>query len=61
MTSASDSQKATTGFAFAPIAAHAVPKINEKTTIWSTSPRAMASTTLMGKMCSSTPAMVVWA
>src|ERR1035438_6065630 len=54
MTSASDSQKATTGLALAPMAAQAAPNKNEKTTISSTSPRAMASTMLAGN----TPALL---
>src|ERR1700722_8885875 len=60
ITSASDVQKATTGAALAPIAAHAAPNRKAKTTTCSTSFRAMASIKLTGTMCSTNePAVVV--
>ena len=48
-------RNATTGSAFAPMAAQAAPNRNANTTICSTSPRAMASIMLAGKVCSSMP------
>ncbi len=59
ITSASDSQNATTGAAFAPMAAHAAPNRNAKTTICSTSLRAMASMMLVGTICSTNEPAVV--
>ena len=45
-------QKSTTGRAFSPMAAQAAPNMKQNTTIWSTSPRAIASMMLVGNVCS---------
>ena len=52
ITSARDSQNSTTGRAFRPTVAQAAPKMKAKTTIWSTSPFAIESIMLVGKVCS---------
>ena len=46
------SSTSSTGCPFAPIAASAMPKNSEKITTWRMSPRAIASTTEVGNMCS---------
>ena len=46
--------------AFAPTAAHAAPNRKQKTTIWSTSPRAIASMMLAGNVCSRIDATLAW-
>jgi hypothetical protein len=58
MISVSDLQNSTTGAAFSPMVAHAAPNRKANTTICNTSPRAMASITLAGKVCSKTPERV---
>ena len=52
MISASDSQNLVTGWAFTPMAEQAMPKRMANTTICKTSPRAMESMMLEGKVCS---------
>src|SRR2546423_294569 len=61
ITSARDAQNATTGSALDPMAAQAAPNRKAKTTICSTSLRAMASTMLAGNVCSSTAPTVAGA
>src|ERR687884_425051 len=50
--SASASHQASTGRPFSPTIPRAIPKNNANTTIWSTSPRAIASITDSGTTCS---------
>ena len=61
ITSASDSQNCVTGFARAPSAAQPMPNRMLNTTICSTSPRAIESIMLVGKVCSRISAIVNFA
>lgn len=59
-TATTASARTSTGFARSPTARQAAPKRKQNTTICSTSPRAIASTILVGKAFTSTSVNVIF-